>query len=158
MIGTKIKELRLAKNLTQETLAAKLYISPQAVSKWEQGISVPDTLLLVPLSDALGVTVDYLLREASNSSEIDIHSLIEIKTGKLENRRAVCSVKNTSQITIRRLYVEEKYLDVSGAIIDYSFTQIWDLAPGYAKQIILNTICCPDAASVELKVTDFSLG
>ena len=38
-LGNKIRELRRAKNLTQEQLAESLNISPQAVSKWEMGVS-----------------------------------------------------------------------------------------------------------------------
>lgn len=39
-IGNKIKALRLAKSMTQEQLAGKLMVSPQAVSKWENGVSL----------------------------------------------------------------------------------------------------------------------
>lgn len=78
MIGNRIRELRLTRNLTQEALANKLYISPQAVSKWEQGITVPDTSLLVPLADLLGVTVDFLLRDSSRTPSLDILPLLEI--------------------------------------------------------------------------------
>lgn len=38
-IGNKIKALRLAKSMTQEQLALRLSVSPQAVSKWENGVS-----------------------------------------------------------------------------------------------------------------------
>ena len=41
-IGNKIRELRKKKGITQETLASVLSVSPQAVSKWESGLTYPD--------------------------------------------------------------------------------------------------------------------
>lgn len=60
-IGTKIMELRKAKGLTQEQLAAALGVSAPAVSKWETDNSYPDITLLCPLARALGTNVDDLL-------------------------------------------------------------------------------------------------
>ena len=53
--GAKIRSLRAGAGLTQEQLAQKLSVTPQAVSKWESGTSMPDILLLPPLSVALGM-------------------------------------------------------------------------------------------------------
>ncbi len=55
-----IKRLRLARDLTQEQLAAKLGVSAQAVSKWETSDTYPDGALLVPLAKALDVSLDEL--------------------------------------------------------------------------------------------------
>jgi len=55
-----IKRLRLEKNLTQEQLAAKLGVSAQAVSKWETSETYPDGALLVPLANALEISLDEL--------------------------------------------------------------------------------------------------
>lgn len=60
-IGTKIMELRKAKGITQEQLAAALGVSAPAVSKWETDNSYPDITLLCPLARALGTNVDDLL-------------------------------------------------------------------------------------------------
>ena len=46
-LGEKINELRKKKQLTQEMLAERLCVSPQAVSKWERGVANPD-LYLIP--------------------------------------------------------------------------------------------------------------
>ena len=59
-IGPKIKTLRLQKGMTQEVLAAKLNMSSQAVSKWENNVTMPDIQLLPDLSVILGVTIDEL--------------------------------------------------------------------------------------------------
>ena len=60
-LGQRIAALRRQKDMTQETLAEALGISPQAVSKWENDVSCPDIMLLPQLATMLGVTVDALL-------------------------------------------------------------------------------------------------
>ena len=60
-IGERIKQLRKKNELTQEQLADYLYVSYQAVSKWECGASSPDLSLIVPLAKLLHVTTDELL-------------------------------------------------------------------------------------------------
>ncbi|NLJ97537.1 MAG: helix-turn-helix transcriptional regulator [Clostridiales bacterium] len=62
-IGKKISSLRKEKRITQEEIAEKLGVTPQAVSKWENDISYPDILLLPKLAAILDVTVDDLLSE-----------------------------------------------------------------------------------------------
>lgn len=59
--GAFVAALRKEKGLTQKELAQQLFLSDKAVSKWERGLSMPDITLLVPLADALGVTVTELL-------------------------------------------------------------------------------------------------
>lgn len=61
-LGERIAMLRRQKDMTQETLADALGVSPQAVSKWENNVSCPDIMLLPELARLLGVTVDALLR------------------------------------------------------------------------------------------------
>lgn len=56
-----VSKLRKEKGWTQKELAEKLFISDKAVSKWETAVSIPDTALLIPLSELLGVTVTELL-------------------------------------------------------------------------------------------------
>lgn len=58
--GVKIRELRKKKGLTQEQLAGALNISPQAVSKWENNDSYPDTEMLPVLAGFFGVSLDIL--------------------------------------------------------------------------------------------------
>lgn len=59
--GSFLAQLRKEKGMTQKELAACLYVSDKAVSKWERGLSVPDISLLVPLAELLNVTVTELL-------------------------------------------------------------------------------------------------
>ena len=60
-IGRNILELRRQKNITQEELAAELGVTAAAVSKWENGYTLPDILMLCALADYFEVTTDELL-------------------------------------------------------------------------------------------------
>ena len=71
MLSENIKSIRKAKGLTQEELAVKLNVVRQTISKWEQGLSVPDSELLLALSDALETPVSALLGEATPEPEAD---------------------------------------------------------------------------------------
>lgn len=59
--GRQIARLRRNKGLTQEDVARRLSISPQAVSKWENGHTMPELSLLVELSEVLDSTIDGIL-------------------------------------------------------------------------------------------------
>ena len=63
MLSENIKTRRKAKGLSQEELALRLHVVRQTISKWEQGLSVPDADLLLALSQALDTPVSDLLGE-----------------------------------------------------------------------------------------------
>lgn len=67
--GTFITQCRKEKNLTQAELASKLQITDKAVSRWERGKGFPDISLLVPLADALDLSVLELMRSEKLESE-----------------------------------------------------------------------------------------
>ena len=60
-IGLRLSNCRQNRNMTQEELAARLGITPQAVSKWERGTSLPDISMLADLAGILEVSTDWLL-------------------------------------------------------------------------------------------------
>lgn len=66
-LSQNIKRLRLEKSMTQEQLASQLGVSAQAVSKWETSETYPDGTLLVPLANALDVSLDVLFDNNSCS-------------------------------------------------------------------------------------------
>ena len=68
-IGKFIAECRKQKNLTQMQLAEKLGITDKAVSKWERGIAMPDTSIMLELCDILGISVNELLSGEKISME-----------------------------------------------------------------------------------------
>lgn len=59
-IGERITALRKERNISQSELARRLNVSRQAVSKWEQGSSSPDTAKLIQLAEILDTEVEYL--------------------------------------------------------------------------------------------------
>ncbi|MBQ4580245.1 MAG: helix-turn-helix transcriptional regulator [Clostridia bacterium] len=68
MLKDNIKTLRHAKGLSQEALALRLNVVRQTISKWEQGLSVPDAEMLLALSDALEAPVSVLLGETTSAA------------------------------------------------------------------------------------------
>jgi len=68
--GTRLARLRKDKGLTQEDIAEKLHVSPQAVSKWETDASYPDIDGLLTLSDVLGVSVDDLVGKTKETPHL----------------------------------------------------------------------------------------
>ena len=71
MLNENIKTIRKSKGLSQEELAAKLNVVRQTISKWEQGLSVPDSDMLISISEALDTPVSTLLGETVNEPEVD---------------------------------------------------------------------------------------
>ena len=63
MLNENIKRIRKSKGLSQEELAIKLNVVRQTVSKWENGLSVPDSSMLIILANELDTTVSELLGE-----------------------------------------------------------------------------------------------
>lgn len=66
MLSEKIYTLRRKNGLSQEQLAEIIGVSRQAISKWEGGLSVPDSEKLIAISEYFNVTLDYLLKEDAN--------------------------------------------------------------------------------------------
>ena len=62
-IGEKIFYLRTRNNCSQEELAFSLGVSRQTISKWELGLSIPDTDKIVDISNYLQVSTDFLLKD-----------------------------------------------------------------------------------------------
>ena len=81
MLNENIKALRKSKGLSQQELAIKLNVVRQTISKWEQGLSVPDSDLLIALSEALETPVSTLLGETVMESEVDA---VKVLSEKLE--------------------------------------------------------------------------
>ena len=81
MLNENIKRIRKSKGLSQEELAIKLNVVRQTVSKWENGLSVPDSSMLIMLADELDTTVSELLGEPIAEPTIDD---LKILSEKLE--------------------------------------------------------------------------
>ena len=71
MLNENIKAIRKAKGLSQEELAIKLNVVRQTISKWEQGLSVPDSDMLISISEAFETSVSTLLGETMIEPKAD---------------------------------------------------------------------------------------
>ena len=71
MLNENIKAIRKSKGLSQEELAVRLHVVRQTISKWEQGLSVPDSDMLISISEALDTPVSTLLGETVTEPEAD---------------------------------------------------------------------------------------
>lgn len=91
MLNENIKAIRKSKGLSQEELAIKLNVVRQTISKWEQGLSVPDSDMLICISEALETPVSTLLGETVIESKVDdikaISEKLEIVNLQLAQRK-----------------------------------------------------------------------
>jgi len=71
MLNENIKAIRKSKGLSQEEFAIKLNVVRQTISKWENGLSVPDADILISISDVLEVPVSTLLGETVVEAKVD---------------------------------------------------------------------------------------
>ena len=79
MLNENIKAIRKSKGLSQQELAIKLNVVRQTVSKWEQGLSVPDSDMLITMSEVLETPVSTLLGETIIETEVDTLKAISEK-------------------------------------------------------------------------------
>ena len=77
-LAENIRFYRKKNKLTQSQLADELFVAPQTVSKWESGISEPDTEKLCSIADLFGVSVDNLVR---GSNVVERNAFIAIDGG-----------------------------------------------------------------------------
>ncbi len=79
MLSENIKAIRKSKGLSQEELAIKLNVVRQTISKWEQGLSVPDADMLISISEIFETPVSTLLGETVVETRVDNLSVISEK-------------------------------------------------------------------------------
>lgn len=93
MLNENIKAIRKSKGLSQEELAIKLNVVRQTISKWEQGLSVPDSDKLIAISEAFETPVSTLLGETIIESKVDdlkaISEKLEIVNLQLAQRKTM---------------------------------------------------------------------
>jgi transcriptional regulator with XRE-family HTH domain len=92
MIGSKIAEARKKINISQAQLAQRLFISAQAVGKWERGESFPDIITFNQLAKILGVDLNYFsenfqsMANEIESAESVVKQSAELSSGKQKNK------------------------------------------------------------------------
>ena len=103
MLSENMKAIRKSKGLSQEELAIKLNVVRQTISKWEKGLSVPDSDMLISIAEVLETPVSTLLGETVIESKADdlkaISEKLEIINLQLAQRKA------TKQKTVHWLLI-----------------------------------------------------
>ena len=117
-IGQNIAVLRKNSRLTQEQLAQALHISAQAVSKWENGLSVPDTLTVPQIADYFHVSIDFLYYGKAENTMQD--------KNKIDRSR-----ESTDNVLIYQLYKEEDLADLT----DEEFAVLQEKLKYYTRSI-----------------------
>ena len=96
MLSKNIKAIRKSKGLSQQELAIKLNVVRQTVSKWEQGLSVPDSDMLISLSEVLETPVSTLLGETVIEAEADNLKAISEKLESCK-QKSIAEMKKVPQ-------------------------------------------------------------
>jgi len=108
-IGGRLSVCRQNKNMTQEELAYKLGITPQALSKWERGVSFPDISMLADIARLLEVSTDYLLGGGKPDPAEDYEGIMQFETcNQLRNALDVLELKFGVGMT--PLFVDNRFL------------------------------------------------
>jgi len=172
-IGRQIAVLRKEKGLTGEKLAEIVGVSPQAVSKWENGKCLPESALLPELANALGISIDTLLMPNSNTNKHEPNEKVESFYEKVneDSRLEQRSIEFDRSKNIISRYLNDKYMeiaDIGGGTGPYSFwlagkghnAHLLDLTPKHINQakkkakeanIELASYTCGDARALPYK-------
>ena len=140
MLKDNIKTLRKQKGLSQEELSIKLNVVRQTISKWEQGLSVPDSEMLISISEVFDTPVSTLLGETISENNPDslkeIGEKLEIINLQLVQRReskrkfwhwffiSLCLIIIIALIGIATMgnsYMEWNYSDPEFAVLGVGF-------------------------------------
>ena len=100
MLSENIRAVRKSKGLSQEELAVKLNVVRQTISKWEQGLSVPDSNMLISLSEALDIPVSVLLGEIVEQTEANDLKVISEKLEIINLQLALSRNAKRKKLTV----------------------------------------------------------
>ncbi len=140
MLKENIKSIRKSRGLSQQELAIKLNVVRQTISKWEQGLSVPDSEMLISISEVLETPVSTLLGENISEFKVDdlkaISEKLEIINLQLSERKnavrkmihwilislcAIIIIIFISLFLINSPYLNWDYTDSENAVLGVAF-------------------------------------
>lgn len=140
--GKKLLLLRKEKNISQENLAESIHVSRQAISKWEQGITVPDTDNIVQLSKFFQIPIEYLLLDEYDSLE-------QVQSAHIQKPTIFNDTKNVffiigglilEVLAICLTYVMQFYdMQINGSCFTNPFNYLWHLP--LILIVIMGIIC-----------------
>ncbi len=128
-LGNNIKAFRKNKGLTQEELAGLLNVTPQAVSRWESEVGMPDVAMIIPLAQILGVSTDALLgydmiredSEVTNRIKETVRNMYDEKD-RAGSKLKICEYLSTeTNIHPGNYEIVKEYVQQTGSLSMY-----WD--------------------------------
>ena len=111
-VGERISELRKAQNISQIQLANMLSVSRQAVSKWENDLSVPDSTKMIRLADVLDTDIEYLSTGRRNFARRPPVVLKTVETVEKVVEKPVIQV-------VEKVVEVEKFVEVEKPVVQY---------------------------------------
>ena len=102
-MGSIIKKLRKEQNITQETLADLLRVTPQAVSKWENNTGMPDISQIVPLANVFGVSTDVLFGLEVRDDEKEIRAILDDASAVFSSPQTIEQFRLSYEKTVQGL-------------------------------------------------------
>lgn len=144
--GVFLSELRKEQGLTQKEVAERLFVTDKAVSKWERGLSMPDTALLMPLADLFGVTVTELLRGERMAQE---DSVERQEVEQLVDKALYFSREEQSrQQRNRKLWAKRYVVCVAAAAVEIAALLLLKISPEIflAEGAVIEGLCLLFAA------------
>ena len=159
MLNENIKAIRKSKGLSQEELAVRLHVVRQTISKWEQGLSVPDSDMLISISEVLETPVSTLLGETVTAPKADdlkaISEKLEIINLQLAQRKttrrkmlhwlflslcAVIGIISAVLIVLNSPYLGWNFHDPETAVAGAAFHAFEWLFVRFAPMILIGAI------------------
>ena len=129
-VGRFIAECRKEKKLTQAQLAEKLCITDKAISKWERGITMPDSSIMLDLCEILGISVNELLRGEKINVEDDHNKTEEL----------LLEMTKKEEAARKKLHTYAKALTVILVFLGVTVGSLWGCLLGIEGIFIFGTI------------------
>lgn len=123
LLSEKIKEYRKNNNLTQSELASMLFVSKQAVSRWENNLSLPDISLYPKLSELLGVTVDELMGK-KKTKKYNLKRIIVFLILLILLIVEIITFNMVSSCQSKKKNMENRYLQVAKMELNMNFSKV----------------------------------
>lgn len=125
-LSDKIVNLRKRHGMSQEDLAEKLYVSRQAVSRWEVGSAQPDSSNILQLSRLFGVTTDYLLNdECEIDHDVQVVKDIEIPVKNKSKKIMALCVSAVGLFGNFVIYILSRFVKAEIPFITSDGEKIW---------------------------------
>ncbi|WP_336011296.1 helix-turn-helix domain-containing protein [Fusobacterium polymorphum] len=130
-IGTKIREARLAAQLTQEQTAEALGVSRQTMSNWENNKTYPDIVSVIKMSDLFDVSLDHLLKEKEEMPMSNYIDYLEESTNIVKSKAKLSKViLIATYLGIWAFALIIFWLFTNGSdAMGYSFVFLWIILP-----------------------------